>query len=450
MRFLLKYRNIKNNFIKFEYVGIYVILKKITEKEGAASVKIGEIAKMSGIPVETIRYYISLGLLDPLRKNGQYRFSQEDWSDLQRIQELKEMRFSLKEIETVIRFGRTSNWVEPEIWQEYRDILQKKAQELQDERQALHEAMHRISLELERVDSYKEQDAPPPSGVPLSALRLLVCPRCGRPLDIKGATFSRNSVMSGNISCPCGYHASIERGVLKTENRYLGSHDTPDLGRQLYSALCSELLRAYQSCSTYIMNELTRMDLRGKTVLESCINGYFFLYNHFGQLPRDCLYIVTDKYPEMLHMYKNFIDRLGLKLDILYIADNGADLPLADGCVDVCVDFFSSTEWSLYHPEPYPNALSRFWAPECRVAGSFMDVPPFSQTVKNLKLKYPEGSAELYNFAVLRSAWEKEGFVLESSLHSQIKKTQNSFCFSCHVDGEELSVYAFKARRRGG
>ncbi len=412
--------------------------------------KIGEIAKMSGVSVETIRYYISLGLLDPARRNSQYRFSKEDWSDLQRIQELKEMRFSLKEIETVIRFGRTSNWVEPEIWREYRDILEKKALELQTERQALHEAIHRIAQEMERVDSYKEQDAPAPSGVPLSALRLLVCPRCGRPLDIKEATFSRNSVMSGEIACPCGYHATIERGILKTENRYLGSHDTPDLGRQLYSALCSELLRAYQFCSTYIMDELNHMDLRGKTVLESCINGYFFLYNHFGQLPRDCLYIVTDKYPEMLYMYKTFIDKLGLKLDILYIADNGADLPLASGCVDVCVDFFSSTEWSLYHPEAYPNAHSRLWAPECRVAGSFMDVPPLSQSLKNLKLKYPEGSDQLYNFSVLGSAWKKEGFVLESSLYSQIKKTQNSFCFTCHVDGEDLSVYAFKGQRRSG
>lgn len=129
--------------------------------------KIGEISKLSGIPSETIRYYISLGLLNPERRNNQYHFSSEDWQDIQRIQQLKEMRFPLKEIETVIRFGRTSNWVEPAIWQEYGSILLEQAKTLQREQQELQQSIQRISRELERVASHNNEEAHFHSGVPL-------------------------------------------------------------------------------------------------------------------------------------------------------------------------------------------------------------------------------------------------------------------------------------------
>lgn len=409
--------------------------------------KIGEISKLSGLSVETIRYYISLGLLNPVRRKKQYHFSMDDWNDLQRIQALKEMRFSLKDIETVIRFGRTSNWVEPEIWKEYKSILQLQRQTLQMEQQSIQQSIQRIAQELDKVSRHSEATDHAPSGIPLKALSLLTCPRCGKPLHIEQAYLSCSYIMDGNILCTCGYYAKIEHGILKTENRYTGSYDSPDLGRQLYSSLSNELLKAYQHCCAVTTEELNRINLRGKSVLESCINGYFYLYNHFPQLRTDCLYIVTDKYPEMLYMYKKLIERLDLKLDILYIADDSAELPLAEQSIDVCVDFFSCTEWSLYKQDEYPHAMRKFFAPECQVVGSFMDIPPFSQTTKNLKIKYPECASNVLCFKSTCDLWQQEGFSLTSQLYSQIKKTRNCFSFTCHVDGDNLSIYTYRAWR---
>ena len=410
--------------------------------------KISELSKLSGTSVDTIRYYISLGLLNPIRKNSQYCFSEHDLNDILRIQELKDMRFSLKEIETVIRFGRTSNWVEPILWREYGDILRKKSQDLRQEQQSLQDALHRISSELEKVAAYENSFVQNITGVPLQALPLLVCPNCGKTLQIQQAFVSQNYVMSGMVLCPCGYRAEIEQGILKTGHCYLGPYDSPDLDRQLYSTLCSELLKMYQQCSSYIMAGLRQLNLQGKTVLESCINGYFFLYNHFAQLPKDCLYIVTDKYPEMLLMYKALIERLNLNLSILYIADNTAGLPLAKQSVDVCVDFFSCTDWSLYHQGAYPLAMNQFFAPECWVFGSFMDVASFSKSKKNLQAKYPECDPEVFSFPHLCQLWENEAFSVRSQLCSQIKSTQNSYVFTCHADGEDLNIYTYRAHRK--
>ena len=96
--------------------------------------KIGEISKLCNVNHDTLRYYISLGLLNPQRKNNQYIFYKKDLEDLLYIQKLKGMCFSLKEIETIMRFQRTSNWVEPNIISEYSFMLKAKKEELVERR----------------------------------------------------------------------------------------------------------------------------------------------------------------------------------------------------------------------------------------------------------------------------------------------------------------------------
>ena len=61
---------------------------------------IGQVAKQSGISVETIRYYEKESLLkEPERKESGYRqYKQEAIARLSFIQQAKELGFSLKEI----------------------------------------------------------------------------------------------------------------------------------------------------------------------------------------------------------------------------------------------------------------------------------------------------------------------------------------------------------------
>lgn len=85
--------------------------------------KIGQLSKKMDIPMDTIRYYISRGLLCPKQKNGQYVFQSEDEADLNYIISLKKMKFSIKEIETMIRIRRTSMGIEPSVVEQWRTIL---------------------------------------------------------------------------------------------------------------------------------------------------------------------------------------------------------------------------------------------------------------------------------------------------------------------------------------
>ena len=56
--------------------------------------KIGEFAKKHKVTVDTVRHYISEGLLTPLRDNTQYNFSEIDSRVMDTILLLKSMNFN--------------------------------------------------------------------------------------------------------------------------------------------------------------------------------------------------------------------------------------------------------------------------------------------------------------------------------------------------------------------
>ena len=410
--------------------------------------KISELAKACSISKDTIRYYISLGLLSPQRKNKQHVFLEKDVDDLLYIEKLKGCQFNLHEIEVVMRLRRTSNWVEPGAFKEFSLLLKEKRSELSSKIMQIQASVNMIDQELLDLFSKSEVLSRSKTGVPLRALPYLRCPRCGGLLQLKQANIFGKYVQSGGLACQCGYGARIEKGIVDTGNRYLNPYDSPDVNRDLYRTLCSGLLRMYQLCSGYIGEQLAGIPLTGKVVAEANVNGYFFLYNHFAKMPQDCLYIVADKYPQTVAMYKDLIERLGLDLDILYIADADLDWPLRKNCVDVCLDFFSSTEYQFYHENSFLHDVEPFLADKAAVIGSYIDLPPSAQTRRRVKAKYPESSSRIYTFSAILQELQRQNFSVASRDMGAILKTQNRFSFECHVNGEEMRFYVFRGDKR--
>ncbi len=65
---------------------------------------IGELAKLSGLPIDTIRFYERKGLLkSPLRSEGGFRlFSDQDVSRLKFVQRAQALGFSLGEVRDLL------------------------------------------------------------------------------------------------------------------------------------------------------------------------------------------------------------------------------------------------------------------------------------------------------------------------------------------------------------
>ena len=86
--------------------------------------QISEVESQLGIDRETVRYYISLGLLDTERnKYGHRVYAKEDVTRLKRILLLREMDFSLDEIGEIIN-GRAN--LTSEILTSKKEIIEKE------------------------------------------------------------------------------------------------------------------------------------------------------------------------------------------------------------------------------------------------------------------------------------------------------------------------------------
>lgn len=66
--------------------------------------KIGELAKQTGVSVGTLRYYSDLGILQPVKRgdNGYRYYSQDAGQEVEFIKKAQAIGFTLKEIKTIL------------------------------------------------------------------------------------------------------------------------------------------------------------------------------------------------------------------------------------------------------------------------------------------------------------------------------------------------------------
>ena len=75
--------------------------------QDAPGLRIGEIAKISGFSVKTIRFYCDQGLLHTARSEGKYRlFSLESLAELEIIRALRSMDVPISELARILEVRR--------------------------------------------------------------------------------------------------------------------------------------------------------------------------------------------------------------------------------------------------------------------------------------------------------------------------------------------------------
>lgn len=95
--------------------------------------RIGEVAKRSGVSIDTLRYYEKLKLLPRSRRSsGGFRlFAPEHIERVQFIKQAQDLGFSLEEIKGLLATGGADEC------KEVRDLLQRKLSELDDRLKAM-------------------------------------------------------------------------------------------------------------------------------------------------------------------------------------------------------------------------------------------------------------------------------------------------------------------------
>jgi DNA-binding transcriptional MerR regulator len=118
--------------------------------------KIGELAKQTGLSIKTIRYYESRGLLEqPPRTEGGYRlYGPEDVARLQFVQRAKLLGLTLEEIRELVALAASCN--EGEIVPRLQEVLEAKLEETERKMDELSAFRDNLLYYRRRAEDLKE------------------------------------------------------------------------------------------------------------------------------------------------------------------------------------------------------------------------------------------------------------------------------------------------------
>jgi len=405
--------------------------------------KISQLARKFNLSTNTIRYYINIGLLIPESKNKQYTFNAQNVTDLEWIQKLKKFHFPINEIHKIISLIRITNLVSKEDITDYLHFLEKQKNKLILEERRLQNAIISLQNEIKNVGSSISKNKSK-TGVPLVFLQYLYCPNCNIPLSLEDALIKSEQILNGKLFCNCGYSALIKNGIVITEGRNISQFDYPDLERKFYKDLPAPLVSLFQKSYNWMFQRINKLNLDRKIILEDHINAYFFLYTHLDKIDKNALYIIVDKFPEMVYLYKDLIDHLGLNLNILYISDSSFKYPIKKHSVDVYIDYFSSNEYAIFNHGQLIERIKIYFHSDTSFIGTYFSFDHNSNSVKNLKQEYPETWEYNVNQSFFRNyiLSQQYKFIDESNIGYVIDSGNNQ-AFTFHEKGERLMLYSY-------
>lgn len=408
--------------------------------------RIGKVSELYHISVDNLYYYINYGLLVPPKPKGQYVFDEPTLKDLQWILELKELDFSLREIHIILSLKRVSGFADPQDLMELKTIYEGKRDFCMQELERRQSVLKRLEDKIEELKSI-QTDSGIKTGVPVSMLSLLCCPVCQNTLSLRDVEMDQRFLYHGELGCSCGYGAQIKHGILMTPNKNKNLQDTPDVTRELYKDLPPDLITMFQRSYNEMLKQMKEANLHGKVIAETYINAWFFMHNHLEYLPCDSRYVVIDKYPETLLMYKHLIEKQRPDLDILYLADSSTSFPLKQSSIDIHLDFFAVNEHNFYHDSFLYEKLNPYLKKSADLIGTYFYFENAPKSMRLLLSQYPECFSKNFSLEYFHSSLKKAGIqLLQEEDCGYTTDSGNNLGFGFHVKGEKMHLLPYHGR----
>lgn len=407
--------------------------------------RIGQVSRKYNIAVDTIYYYIRYGLLVPPRPNSQYYFDDQTLRDLELVLEMKEMDFSLPEVHRILSLQRISGLTDQQDVQEVIQMYTDKRAECVAERLRREKMIEKMDARIQEL-TQKISKLETHIGLPIRMLDLLCCPKCSGTLQISDVDMNLEYIFRGELKCECGYSAKVRDGILLTPNKNVNNDDKPDVNRELYKDLPPSLISLFQRSYNWMVKRLESIELKNKVVMETYINAWFFMHNHQQYLDKEGKYIVVDKYPETLGMYKKIIEQQNYQLDILYIADSSTNLPLKRGCVDVNIDFFAANEHNFYKDTFIYEDFRKYYHKNTQMLGTYFYFENGLKSMKEYLRYYSEAYSRNFSRQYFLEEMKKNGYRLCASEDCGFTTDSgNNLGFGFHVKGEKMHLMPYLA-----
>ncbi len=138
-----------------------MMVRRQTEVPAGAHLRIGEVAKLTGLTTRTLRYWEELGLLNPSgrRQSGERLYAPSDMARVGRIRDLQELLgFSLAEVRVVLDTEDVD--VLDRVRSEYPVVDDYRRVRLVDDAiEANDRLLARLDTTLERIQAFRDERA---------------------------------------------------------------------------------------------------------------------------------------------------------------------------------------------------------------------------------------------------------------------------------------------------
>ncbi|HCX65214.1 MAG TPA: hypothetical protein DHN33_08395 [Eubacteriaceae bacterium] len=309
--------------------------------------RIGEFSKKHDISIDSIRYYIDIGLLVSNKTNGQYKFSESDSKDMLKIMELKNLEFPLAEIKRILAIQRLCGTNTQVCQESYLACLESKKAEIENELKRFETMKHRLEAKIKEL-AENQQAGGMPLGFPLGSLPDLSCPDCKKELTVENGNIVKNTLIEGSVHCDCGYRATIEEGIYIYEpavrTKYVNGKRMPTKEEFLASSTYEHVNFLYKGMRALI-EEVNRYDKQPKYIveLENCVG--FFLMQYIKYLPVNTTYVMIDYDLERIRRIKKDLEKYQDHRKFIFFCCDYTNIPLKENTIDLAVDYLMSEKY---------------------------------------------------------------------------------------------------------
>lgn len=406
--------------------------------------RIGEFAKKHHVSVDTIRHYMDIGLLIPIKEKSHYYFDSTCLDDMEMIKTLKGLQFTLNEIHKVLSLKRVTHFVDVAETDYFINVLVEKKKEINKEIEAKSNSLKLIDGIIESFGQVK--DTVSETGVPLLYLSLFHCPHCQKPLRVVDALIQDQFVLKGAFHCPCGYTANIDDGIVVTPNlSSLPQNESYIYDQQLIEGITPSFISLLEKGNQWIYKKMLQNDYSHKVILETNIETYVFPPRLLQTLSPSALYIFCGNTIDMLRKLKLKIEHFNPGLNVIYIVNSQLDLPIKHESVDLVIDTLSFNDFSLFN-NYYPlKKLSPYLKKKSNVFGYAIYYESETQSYKNTRKICPNGHPDNIQPHFHMSNLSMGGFALKES--ENLGFTLNPGYFDYHHKDDKLYCTAYTAIR---
>lgn len=371
--------------------------------------RIGIFAQSNNLSIDTVRYYVDLNLIHPIRRGKYYYFEKEQQDELDRLIYLKKLRFTLEEIKkiaTVKELSKIKTVVESSI---YSGMLLKKRAELNSEILELSKALYELEEEIEKTNE-KPIDACMERGIAFGNLEILCCPKCGKSMEINEGILRGNGVYEAKAECDCGYLLSINQGIVVTKHNHENIIEPYVEGHNYVDDFANDAPKTFVDFMINSSKEVIRL------LLENALSDKVLLFMKSGmgvletgllEQTKDIkLIILVDDDFNKLRVAKNSIETNFPNCNAIYICSEFYELPLKKKSIDIAVDFLAAfiNGFRLEHN------IYDYIIPLLKGKSSIIGLYLYFKRLKML-LRLPESNRKLFDGRTIPQTIQGNGYI---------------------------------------